>query len=184
MTTPAAGRTRQWIVVISVAAALGVAAWALAHFTAPRAVAQVGSPAPAFTLPDVRTGDSVSLEQRYRGHVTLVNIWATWCIPCGEEMPSMQRLYDAYRDRGFRVVATSIDQGDPSGVLQYANRHNLTFDILQDRTMRIQETYQTLGVPESFLLDRNGRIAYIALGAETWDAPDHRQRVEHLLGNP
>lgn len=184
MTTPSAGHLRQWLVVIGVAVVLGVGAWALAHFTAPRAVAQVDQRAPDFRLPDVRTGDSVSLNQRYRGHVTLVNIWATWCIPCGEEMPSMQRLYDTYRARGFRVVAASIDQGEPATVLQYANRHNLTFDVLQDRTMRIQETYQTLGVPESFLLDRNGRIVYIALGAETWDAPDHRHRVEHLLGIP
>jgi peroxiredoxin len=182
MADAAPGRLRQWLAVIGVALVLGVAAWALAHFTPPRTIAQVGHLAPGFTLPDVRTGDSVSLVERYRGHVTLVNIWATWCIPCGEEMPSLQRLYDAYRDRGFRVVGASVDQGDPAVVLQYANRHNLTFDILQDRTMRIQETYQILGVPASYLLDRNGRIAYVALGAETWDAPDHRQRIEHLLG--
>jgi peroxiredoxin len=184
VTTSAPAGRRQWAGVLAVALVLGIATYAAVRYLPTPAGVQVGQRAPDFRIRDLRTGDTISLRKRYAGHVTLVNLWATWCHPCEKEMPSLQQLYASYEARGFRVAAASIDEGDAASVLAYAASHQLTFDILHDRTARIGETFQSIGVPESFLLDRSGRIVYIALGAETWDSPAHRVQVEKLLGAP
>lgn len=172
---------RRSFIVVTIAVLLGAGAWALARFVPTPEGAQVGRRAPDYRVQRLGSGDSIGLRSGYAGHVTLINIWATWCGPCKAEMPSMERLYQKYRDRGFRVAATSIDDGAPEPVLAYARQMGFSFDILHDRRGDVQQAYQTVGVPESFLLDRHGRIAYMALGAETWDSPENRQRVEKLL---
>ena len=83
---------------------------------------------------DLATGDSVSLHERYRGKVTLVNIWATWCVPCRVEMPAMEQLYDSLAPRGFAIAAVSIDEGCPDDVRAFGQELNLSFDLLQDRS--------------------------------------------------
>ena len=182
MTTTAPARRRQWFGVLAVALALGIGTYAAVRYAPAPTGVEVGQYAPDVRIRDLRQGDTISLRKRYAGHVTLVNLWATWCHPCEREMPSMQRLYESYEARGFRVAAASIDEGDSAPVLAYAASHMLTFDILHDRTGQISQTFQTIGVPESFLLDRSGRIVYIALGAVTWDSPGHRAQIEKLLG--
>jgi cytochrome c biogenesis protein CcmG/thiol:disulfide interchange protein DsbE len=169
------------VAVIAVAALLAAGAYALVRYAPPPEHAQVGQRTPDYRLARAATGDSIGLRTAYAGHVTLINIWATWCGPCREEMPSMERLYQAYRDRGFRVAAVSIDTDGPAAVLAFARGLGITFDVLHDRSTDIQQAYQTIGVPESFLVDSRGRIVYIALGAEMWDSPVNRQRIEHLL---
>ena len=113
--------------------------------------------------------------------MTLVNIWATWCVPCRVEMPSMQALYDSLSPRGFKIAAVSIDEGDPTDVRNFAAELHLTFDVLQDRSTAIQQAYQTTGVPESFLLDREGTIVKRVIGAHDWSSPVNRALVERLL---
>jgi cytochrome c biogenesis protein CcmG, thiol:disulfide interchange protein DsbE len=110
-----------------------------------------------------------------------VNIWATWCVPCRVEMPAMQSVYDSLRARGFRIAAVSIDEGDATEVRNFAAELGLTFDILHDRSGLVQQIYQTTGVPESFLLDRDGTIVKRVIGAHDWNAPVNRQLVERLL---
>lgn len=143
--------------------------------------ATVGSRPPDYRVQRLPAGDTISLRSAYRGQVTLVNIWATWCGPCRQEMPSIERLYTAYQARGFRVAAVSVDEGDNAAVLQYARETGLTFDLLHDRSGSIQQVYQTIGVPQSFLIGRDGRVAYTSLGAEEWDAPEMHRRIEQLL---
>ena len=143
----------------------------------------VGARAPDYRPIDLATGDSVSLRAKYRGHVTLVNIWATWCVPCRVEMPAMQRLYDSLSGRGLKIAAVSIDQEGPDVVKDFARSLNLTFDILQDRSMNIQQAYQTTGVPESFLLDTSGVIMKRVIGAHDWASPVNRALIRRLLGD-
>ncbi|MFP3947604.1 MAG: peroxiredoxin family protein [Gemmatimonadota bacterium] len=154
----------------------------------PSAVAGPGSPAPAFEAHDLN-GRPVSLDD-FEGRVVLLNIWATWCYPCRVEMPSMQRLYDEYRGTDFEIVAVSIDAANgasddmdrPGGDIgAFADSLDLSFRILHDPTGRIQEVYQTTGVPESFLIGRDGVIHRRVLGATEWDTPENRQLVERLL---
>jgi thiol-disulfide isomerase/thioredoxin len=176
-----AASRRAWIAVTLVAASLGVGAWALVRYAPQPEGAQVGRRIPDFRLRQLATGDTIGIRTAYAGHVTLVNIWATWCHPCLEEMPSLERLYRAYGDRGFRVAAVNIDATDPAPVLAFVRRLGLSFDILHDRSGTIQQAYQTIGVPTSFLIDKHGRITYIAMGAEAWDSPVDHLRIEHLL---
>ena len=173
---------RQWLMVGAIVAGLVLGTWALTRYAAPAEGPQLGQRAPDYKVLNPATGDSVALRSDYAGHVTLVNLWATWCGPCRKEMPSMERLYQSYRARGFRIAAVSIDEGDDTAVTAFGKELGLTFDLLHDRSGRIQQVYQTLGVPQSWLLDARGRIVYVSIGGELWDSPDHRARIEALLG--
>lgn len=149
-----------------------------------------GSPAPdfeAYTL----DGALVSLDD-YQDRVILLNIWATWCPPCREEMPSMERLYRRFRDEGapFDILAVSIDaelgetneSGNVGGDLRaFAAEYGLTFTILHDPSGEIQRTYWTSGVPESFLIDKEGIIRRRLAGATEWDSPANQAAVRRLL---
>lgn len=150
-----------------------------------------GAEAPDFQAADL-AGRAVGLDA-YRGDVVLLNIWATWCAPCREEMPSMQRLYEAVDHPDFKVVAVSVDAETP-GVLGYLGRqggdvegfaaeYGLTFDILRDPSGRIGETYQTTGLPETFLIGRDGVIYRKVSGGTLWDAPQYEELVQRLLGS-
>jgi len=149
---------------------------------------EVGTAAPAFSAHDLE-GNPVRLAD-LRGEVVLLNIWATWCPPCREEMPSMQRLHEMYSDRGFHIVAVSIDAapgrvdlgGRPGGnVSAFAQEMGLTFPLWLDPAGDIQRIYRTTGVPESFLIDRRGTIVKKVIGATEWDSVPNRELVERLL---
>jgi peroxiredoxin len=169
-------------VVGIVVAGLALGAAALT-WVAPESGVEINRTAPNFRAVDLATRDSVSLED-YRGSVTLVNIWATWCLPCREEMPSMQTLYDSLATRGFRIAAISIDEGSAEDVTAFAQKLGLTFDILHDRSGTVQRLYQTTGVPESFLLDRRGVLVKRVIGAHDWSSPANVGTVERLLRQP
>jgi peroxiredoxin len=172
---------RHTLPLLAIVLGLALGGWALMRYAPPPEGAQVGKRAPDYRVPRVGTVDTVGLRSAYRGHVTLVNIWATWCVPCRAEMPAIERAWQAYRDRGFRVAAVSIDEGSDSTVNAFARELGLTFDLLHDRSGLIQQAYQTIGVPESFLLDAHGTITYVVLGERKWDSPELRARIEAAL---
>lgn len=147
-----------------------------------------GATAPEFAVTTMQ-GEPVSLSD-YRGRVILLNVWATWCLPCREEMPSMQRLYKAIGDDDFEILAVSIDAeigqtdvaGRPGGDLEaFAKEYGLTFPILHNPAGDIQRTYQTTGVPESFLIGRDGVIYRKVAGPTEWDLPVNQELVRRLL---
>lgn len=149
----------------------------------------VGAQAPDFTARSLDGGE-VKLSD-FRGQVVLVNIWATWCPPCREEMPSMQRLYEEFEGRDFEILAVSIDAplggrdelGRPGGDLEaFAREYGLTFPILHDPSRRVEDLYQTTGVPESFIVGRDGLVYRRLAGATVWDAPQYRELILRLLG--
>jgi cytochrome c biogenesis protein CcmG, thiol:disulfide interchange protein DsbE len=176
--------SRQWIVVGIVIGGLAAGAVALAKYGPDVQRVEVGARAPDFRAIDLGTGDSVSLRERYRGAVTLVNVWATWCVPCRVEMPAMEKLYQSLAARGFRIAAVSIDEGRPEEVQKFTQELGLSFDILQDRSTKVQQVYQTTGVPESFLLNREGLIVKRVIGAHDWSSAVNRALIERLLDEP
>ncbi|HEV2130266.1 MAG TPA: TlpA disulfide reductase family protein [Longimicrobiaceae bacterium] len=149
---------------------------------------EVGTSAPDFIARDL-DGAPVSLGE-LRGQVVLLNVWATWCPPCVEEMPSMQRLHERLGPEGLRVVAVSIDAaagerdafGRPGGnVRTFAEEFGITFDIWRDPSGDIQRTYRTTGVPESFVINRDGVIIKKVIGATEWDAETNVELIRRLL---
>jgi cytochrome c biogenesis protein CcmG, thiol:disulfide interchange protein DsbE len=172
---------RQWILVGGVVGALAAGAAWLSKYGPDIQTVSVGSRAPDFQAIDLATGDSVSLRGEYRGAVTLVNIWATWCEPCRIEMPAMEQLYRELAPHGFRIAAVSIDEGPPDDVRAFGRDLGLSFDLLQDRSTRVQQVYQTTGVPESFLLNRQGVIVKRVIGAHDWGSSVNRALIERLL---
>jgi len=175
---------RQWMLVATAVGSLVIGAAALARFGDPVDGVSVGKRAPDFQAIDLATGDSISLHERYRGFVTLVNVWATWCGPCRIEMPGMEQVYQALAPQGFKIAAVSIDEGSPEDVRAFGRELGLSFDLLQDRATRVTQIYHTTGVPESFLLDRNGVIVKRIIGPHDWNSPVNRALIERLLQQP
>ena len=136
--------------------------------------------APGFTLPDM--DDEMHSLNDFRGKVVMLNFWATWCPPCRREMPSMQRLYDKYRERGLVVVAVNQFE-DPDLVFEFTGRLSLepTFPILFDRESRVSEKYRVKGLPTTYLLDKKGRIHFRAIGGREFDHPEVEALIESLL---
>ncbi len=179
---------RQWsmvAIILGLVVLLIGGGWLLRDKFAP---VEVGTAAPDFVAQDLE-GNPVSLSD-LRGEVVLLNIWATWCAPCREEMPAMQRLYEELGDDGLHIVAVSIDSrrgeigagGEFGGDVEAFGREMaLTFPLWQDPEGDIQRVYRTTGVPESFVIDRNGQIIKKVIGATEWDSPANLDLFRRLL---
>ncbi len=171
----------QWIavgVIVGFIAAALVAGVALTPELKP---IRPGSRAPDFVAVNLASGDTVRFAD-FAGQVTLLNIWATWCVPCEAEMPSIQRLHEALADSGLKILAVSVDTRDPAEVLEWVQARNLTFDVFQDRRRDIERRYQTTGVPESFVIDSNGVIVRWEIGEKDWNDISRRELFRRLLG--
>jgi cytochrome c biogenesis protein CcmG/thiol:disulfide interchange protein DsbE len=125
--------------------------------------AKISFPPPKLTLTDIQ-GVSHSLAD-YRGQIVLVNLWATWCPPCKEEMPTLQAFYDEHKRAGFEVIA--INDGDPTAdVLQFVKDYKLAFSVWLDPTYNATErVFKTLNLPTSYVLDRTGKGRFMWVGA-------------------
>jgi peroxiredoxin len=182
---------RAWITYAAVSLLGGlVVSWAWLNQDRLQPV-EVGQPAPHFSVFDLK-GNQAALDD-YEGKVVLLNIWATWCGPCKAEMPSIQRLSEAVQDQDFQVLAVSVDVAPDDddrtnplgGKLQaFADSMGLTFTILHDPSGEISDTYQTTGVPETYVLDRSGVILRKITGPTEWDAPQNVAFVRRLLEKP
>ena len=116
---------------------------------------EVGGAAPPFTAVTMDGAEVVSAD--LRGAPYMLNIWATWCAPCRQEMPELQELHDTYADQGFRVVGVSVDDRGATGQIQaFIEEIDISFPIYHDPTWEIMESYLLLGLPGSFLIDSEG----------------------------
>ncbi len=124
-------------------------------------------------------GETLRLKGQ-RGKPVLVNFWATWCGPCREEMPAMERLYAKHRQRGFVLLAVSVDT-DAALVRPFLERYKLTFPVALDAKMDLANAYGVRALPASFLIDRDGYLAALALGPRAWDNRAAHALVEGML---
>jgi peroxiredoxin len=163
-------------------AALALAVCATACGERASAPIEPGRAAPEFTLP--RLGGGEIALRALRGKVVLLNFWATWCGPCEQEMPAMQRVYARLAPRGLEIVAISEDD-DTSAVEKFRARLALGFPIALDAGRAVaQQRYQTFRYPESFLVDRAGVLVERYVGERDWEAPEYVSRIERLLAAP
>jgi thiol-disulfide isomerase/thioredoxin len=123
--------------------------------------AKVDFAAPELILEDL-SGRTVSLSD-YRGSVVLVNLWATWCPPCREEMPTLQGFYEKYKSKGFVLIA--VDQGETvEQVIPFVSEFNLTFPVWMDAGSAAGRAFNTMNLPSSYVMDRNGRVRLMWIG--------------------
>lgn len=136
--------------------------------------------APVFSLMDTDEFEYDFAEDK--GKVVLINFWATWCPPCRREMPSMERLYKKYEDKGFTVLAINqMEDGDRIFNFTATLETSPTFPILLDSLSLVSQMYQVRGLPTTYLIDKKGRIRYRAIGGREFDHPDVEKVIESLL---
>ena len=129
-----------------------------------------GSPAPPLRLPALQGGE-VDRES-FRGRVVVLNFWATWCPPCVEEMPSLERLHRALAGEGVVVLSVSVDE-DGAALQRFVEKAGVTFPVLRDPGARgPAAVWRTTGYPETFILDGSGRIVRKIVGPTQWDTPE------------
>jgi peroxiredoxin len=104
-----------------------------------------------------------------RGKVVFLNLWATWCPPCKEEMPAMERLWQRYKDQGLVVIALSMDSAGAKVVKPFIEQAKFTYRVALDPKMEIAQLYGAHSVPSTFIIDRSGALRAIALGQREWD---------------
>ena len=126
-------------------------------------------PAPDFSFPGL-DGKMVRLSD-YKGKVVLVNIWATWCPPCVDEMPSMEKLYHKFKEQNFEILAVSIDESGLKAVAPFMKKKRLTFPALIDSDGTIKSAYRITAIPESFIIDKQGILVKKIVGPLDWADP-------------
>ena len=173
-------------VALAVAAAALVASTPAAARPAADPAAALGlqktSPARAARDFQVPTADAgVVRLADLKGKVVFLNFWATWCKPCEEEMPGMERLYRQYKDKGLVVLAIAEDAEGASVVNAFVKRHNLTFPVALDPKMAVAGLYGVWAVPSTFIIDRNGHRAFIANGPREWNGPAGQTFFQSIL---
>lgn len=141
---------------------------------------EVGAAAPEYAAVDL-AGDTISLES-LQGEVVLLNVWATWCLPCREETPALQRLHERLNDQGLRIVGVSIDaRGETQAVADFVESYGVTYDIWLDPAEQIISTYRVIGVPNTYLIDRDGIIRWKHIGPVLDDDPQLLAMLEEAL---
>ena len=134
--------------------------------------------APDFTL---KGSDGRNLRlQEQRGQVVLVNFWATWCGPCKQEMPHLNRLYDKYRDSGFQLLAVNIDD-DPRTAIRTATQMGLRFPVLLDTDKTVSKRYDLGSMPATVLIDRDGKVRYLHRGYREGMEVAYEQQIRQLV---
>ena len=140
---------------------------------------EVGDAAPAFELPRVGGGAPLALESA-RGQVVFLNFWATWCKPCEDEMPAMERLHRALGPKGLAMWAVSVDDRlEP--VAEFGERLGLTFPLLHDPDKVVAERYDARRFPESWIVGRDGRLVARFIGPRDWDSEVYHEQIAALL---
>ena len=136
------------------------------------------APAPDFTLPGA-DGQNLRLQEQ-RGRVVLINFWATWCGPCKQEMPHLNRLHEKYRSAGLVLLGINIDD-DPAKGIAGASKLGLKFPVLLDADKRVSRLYDLASMPSTVVIDRDGRVRYLHRGYREGFEASYEQQIRELL---
>ncbi|MBA3010943.1 MAG: TlpA family protein disulfide reductase [Proteobacteria bacterium] len=142
------------------------------------AVVNVGDPAPDFSLKDLEGKTWVLSE--LKGQVVFINFWATWCPPCMKELPSMQKLYETLPGDKFKMLAV-LNNDKPAVANFIANQNGFAMPILDDSQQLTGSKYAITGLPETFIVDKQGIVREKVIGPAQWDSPDSVQMISNLI---
>jgi cytochrome c biogenesis protein CcmG/thiol:disulfide interchange protein DsbE len=176
----------QWSIVALIVVVLGGGLFVASRMLGDQLYpVSVGSKAPQFHAATVDSVPHTQTLADYKGQVVLLNIWGTFCLPCRDEMPAIEKLHQAMAAQGLKVVAVSIDDpGFEQKIRAFVKEFGLTFQILYDPSGRIVNDYQTTGVPETFVIARDGVIRKKVIGASDWNSATNRALIAQLLAEP
>ena len=138
-----------------------------------------GDRAPEFQLPSL-DGRTVNLSS-YRGKVVMVHFWATWCPPCVEEIPTLERLYRAYVGKDLEILAVSVDEGGAGAVGQFMQKNRFALPVLLNSDQSVARSYGTFKFPETYLVDREGVVQRKIIGAADWTSADALRVIQAML---
>ena len=127
----------------------------------------IGKPMPTFSLSELNSDTSLT-DSDILGNISLINVWATWCAPCRDEMPTLERLQAHLAHEDFVVFAVSQDVDGLATVKPYVSEYGYTFPVLIDVGGEIGRRYGVTGYPESFVIDRTGQVVYHHVGYNDW----------------
>jgi peroxiredoxin len=167
------------VVIIAVLVTAGLLFFAGRQRGGRHAVMQEGDQAPDFRLTAL-DGRTVSLSA-LRGKVVMVHFWATWCPPCVEEMPTLERLYRAMFGQEFELLAVSVDEGGAPAVGAFLKKNRLTLPVLLNPDRSVAALYGTLKFPETYLVDREGFVRKKIIGAADWTRPEAIGLIAELM---
>jgi peroxiredoxin len=136
------------------------------------------TPAPDFSL-HAMSGPNMRLKDQ-RGRVVMVNFWATWCAPCQQEMPQLNRLYQKYRSSGFVLLGVNVDD-DSSKAADLATKLGITFPVLLDADKRVSKLYDVSTMPSTMLIDRDGKVRYVHRGYLAGYEDAYEKQIRELL---
>jgi peroxiredoxin len=137
------------------------------------------SETPDFTLMALE-GRPVQLRE-FRGKLVLLNFWATWCAPCLHEMPSMERLYQTFKETEFALLAVSMDRQGEEVAKPFVDNLKLTFPVLVDNTSEVARQYGVRGLPTTYLIDPDGLLIGAVIGARDWYRTEAKALIAGLL---
>ncbi|GAB5451458.1 MAG: TlpA disulfide reductase family protein [Halioglobus sp.] len=164
-------RSKGIALVLAIVLPLGLAGCSEKRFQAPLAV--------DFDLPALDGSGNVTLSE-FRGDVVYLSFWASWCIPCRTEMPHLQELWQQYRDDGFQVIGINVDD-DPQKAIDFAAEHGIEFPLVSDESRAVSRQYRVAGYPTHYIVGRDGRVHFSALGFTQDDAVAVTVEVQTLL---
>jgi peroxiredoxin len=161
---------------------LGRAALATEHLFQAMGMAKLpGKAATDFTLPNLE-GQQVSLHD-YRGKVVFLNFWATWCIPCREEMPAMEQLHQTFQQQGLVILAVDLKES-PDKVKAFFDQYRLSYTALLDGSGSVFRDYQVMGLPTTYLIGRDGTLLAHGVGGRDWTRAEGKDLIRALLAGP
>jgi peroxiredoxin len=167
------------VVVVAVLAVVGALFFFGQNSGTRMKIIREGDRAPEFQLPSL-DGKMVHLSS-YRGKVVMVHFWATWCPPCVEELPTLERLFRAYFGKDLEILAVSVDEGGAGAVGQFMQKNRLALPVLLNPDQSVSRSYGTIKFPETYLVDRDGVVRRKVIGAVDWASPEALQIIQALL---
>ena len=142
------------------------------------AASKLNHPAPDFTLKS-RSGENIKLSE-LRGQVVMLNFWASWCAPCRQEMPLLEKLYQRYEPMGFTLLGINVEENSDDA-LRWLKNLDISFPILLDTKNTTSELYSVMAMPTTLIIDRDGKVRFLHRGYVPGVEEEYQQQVRTLI---
>ncbi len=168
-----------FLVIIVLIAGLFMAGYLIKGKPAGKKIITSGDRAPEFQV-QASDGTLVNLSD-FRGKVVLVHFWATWCPPCVEEMPTLDKLYRTFANTDLKILAVSVDESGAQSVVPFMQKNNLSVPVFYNPDRSIANLYGTFKFPETYIVNRQGVVQYKVIGSRDWSDAETTKVLQELV---